>query len=120
MVTAGGAGTFTARLESGDVVVTGTRQPLVDGARALIGLGFDPALMLTMRHEGKSYDSFRPLPIATWAKWTYTEPDKARLKQQRWMPRDAAREGQKLGADEVPATRVASDLEALHDSTGRS
>ena len=62
------AGRFTARLEStGEVIVEGTRQPLVDGARALLARGFDPATPLTMRHEGKGYDSFQPLPIGKWA-----------------------------------------------------
>ena len=67
------AGRFAARLEStGEVIVASTRQPLVDGARELLARGFDPATPLTMRHEGKAYDSFQPLPIGKWAGWTYT------------------------------------------------
>ena len=62
------AGRFAARLEStGEVIVASTRQPLVDGARELLARGFDPATPLTMRMEGKAYDSFQPLPIGQWA-----------------------------------------------------
>ena len=71
------AGRFTARLEStGDLIVTGTRQPLVDGARELLARGFDPTTPLTMRMKGKAYDSFQPLPIGKWAGWTYNEGEK--------------------------------------------
>src|SRR5215510_10043856 len=67
------AGRFNGRLAStGETIVRGSRQPLVDGARELLARSFDPATPLTMRHEGKVYDSFRPAPISQWAEWTYT------------------------------------------------
>jgi hypothetical protein len=69
----------------------------VDGARELLARSFDPATPLTMRLDGKTYDSFQPMPIGEWAKWTYTEPDKRGLKSQRWMPFSGARDGQKSG-----------------------
>jgi hypothetical protein len=94
------AGRFAARLEStGEVVVASTRQPLADGARELLARGFDPATPLTMRHEGKAYDSFQPLPIGQWAGWTYTEGENTPLRCVRWMPRPAVGEGQKSGAE---------------------
>jgi hypothetical protein len=94
------AGRFTARLEStGEVIVSSTRQPLVDGARELLARGFDPATPLTMRVEGKGYDSFQPLPIGQWAGWTYTESEKHVLKRQRWMPLPDDRERQKSGSE---------------------
>jgi hypothetical protein len=93
-------GRFTARLESTDeLIVAGTRQPLVDGARVLLDRGFDPATPLTMRLEGKAYDSFQPLPISQWAKWTYTEGENTPLRCARWMPRPAVGEGQKVGSE---------------------
>ena len=55
-------GSFIAYLETGDALVAGSRQPLMDGARELLAHSFDPAALLTMRIEGKSYDSFAPLP----------------------------------------------------------
>jgi hypothetical protein len=97
-------GRFTARLEStGELIVASTRQPLVDGARVLLAQGFDPGTPLTMRHEGSAHDSFQPLPIGEWAKWTYTESEKHALKRQRWMPLPADRERQKSGSEPLVA-----------------
>jgi hypothetical protein len=93
------AGRFSARLESGEVIVASTRQPLVDGARALLALGFDPATPLTMRHHGKAFDSFRPLPIGQWAGWTFEENDRDGLRCVRWRPRALHAEGQKSGSE---------------------
>jgi hypothetical protein len=92
-------GRFTARLESGELLIAGSRQPLVDGARALLARGFDAGTPLTMRMEGKSYDSFAPRPIGQWAKWTYTEGENTPLRCARWMPRPAVGEGQKSGSE---------------------
>jgi hypothetical protein len=66
-------GEFNASLEDGAGIVENTRQPLVDGARELIARGIDPKTPLTMRHEGKAHDSFRPLPIGKWAGLDYEE-----------------------------------------------
>jgi hypothetical protein len=100
VVTPEAAGRFTARLEStGELIVTGTRQPIVDGARVLLAHGFDPATPLTMRHEGKAYDSFQPMPIGHWAKWTYKEGEKDALRRAPWMPLPADRGWQKSGSD---------------------
>ena len=98
------AGRFVARLEStGEVIVASTRQPLVDGARELLARGFDPAALLTMRLEGKVYDSFQPLPIGEWAKWTYKEREKGGLAVERWMPFAVPRSGQKSGSEPLVA-----------------
>jgi hypothetical protein len=94
------AGRFTARLEStGEAIVAGTRQPLVDGAREMLARGFDPATPLTMRHKGKAYDSFQPMPIGHWAKWTYKEREKGGMAVERWMPFAIPRSGQKSGSE---------------------
>jgi hypothetical protein len=96
----GGSGTFIARLEGTDeTLVQGTRQPLVDGARVLLGRDFEPATLLTMRHTGKAFDSFRPLTIGQWARWTYKEPDQRHLRRTRWMPFADIRLGQKSGSE---------------------
>lgn len=107
-------GAFIARLDSGEVVVQRTRQPLADGARALLGRGFAPSTPLTMRHAGSRHDSFRPAPIRAWANWTFTEGEATALRRQRWSPREmpiaAVTEGQKsisatvgLGYPALPA-----------------
>jgi hypothetical protein len=96
-------GRFTARLEStGEEIVSSSRQPLVDGARQLLARGFDPAAPLTMRVEGKTYDSFNPLPIGEWAKWTYVEEYDRGLRRRRWMPPAVGVEAKKPGV-EAPA-----------------
>jgi hypothetical protein len=98
-------GRFTALMEStGEVIVASTRQPLVDGARELLARGFDPATPLTMRMEGKSYDSFRPMPIGHWAKWTYKEGEKDALRRTAWMPLPTDRGWQKSGSEPSLAT----------------
>lgn len=93
-----GPGKFIARLEGSDkIVVQGTRQPLVDGARLLLGRGLDPATPFTMRHDGKTYDSFRPAALGHWAGQTYEEGERRSLRSSRWMPFPASAYGQKSG-----------------------
>jgi hypothetical protein len=99
-------GRFTATLAGGGVIVRGSRQPLVDGARELLARGLDPATLLTMRHQGKAYDSFKPAPIGEWAKWTYQEGEKRTLTRARWRPFADMRGTQKSGSDEVAATTL--------------
>jgi hypothetical protein len=96
---------FTATLD-GDFVVL-SDQPLVDSARELLARGFDPVTLLTLRHQGKAYDSFEPLPIVEWADMTYSEGEKGDLRRRRWMPRPADREGKKQGSD---AKKVAEPI----------
>ncbi len=76
-------GKFIALL-NGKIVLRGTRQPLVDGARALVKLGYDADELLTMRTEGAAYDSFVPQPIRDWAQWTYKEGEEMPLRRTRW------------------------------------
>jgi hypothetical protein len=110
------AGRFTAQLEgTGQLLVANTRQPLVDGARELLARGFDRAPPLTLRMEGKAYDSFAPLPIGQWAKWTYTESEKHALKRQRWMPLPVDREGQKSGSEPLVVPEGRETGNRFHD-----
>lgn len=76
---------FIATLEGGEAVIVVSHQPLVDGARALIDRGYDPAELLTMRQHDRPHDSFKALPISQWAKWTYSEEVKG-LRQRAWIP----------------------------------
>jgi hypothetical protein len=79
-------GWFIARLESNAEIIVLSDQPLADATRVLLDRGFDPAALLTMRHAGKPFDSFRPAPIRELAKWTYHESAERPLRQERWMP----------------------------------
>jgi hypothetical protein len=53
---AGRRGLYDARLDGGCVLVTASRQPFVDAARRLTGLGHDPMTVLVMRHAGSDID----------------------------------------------------------------
>ena len=109
------AGRFTARLEiTGELLVTSTRQPLVDGARVLLDRGFDPATPLTMRHKGKAYDSFQPMPIGHWAKWTYKEREKGGMAVGRWMPFAVPRSGQKSSSEPSVAPEARETENRFH------
>ena len=101
--------------QHGEVIVRGSRQPLVDGARELLARGLDPATLLTMRHQGKAYDSFRPAPIGEWAKWTYQEGEKRTLTRALWRPFADMRGTQKSGSDEVATTTLSDGRQ--NDST---
>jgi hypothetical protein len=47
----------------GDELIVTSRQPLHDGARELLKRGFAPDERMTIRHEGRDYDSFEPRPL---------------------------------------------------------
>jgi len=77
---------FEAGLE-GDLICA-SDQPLLDGARELLGRGFDPATLLTTRHAGKNYDNFLPKPIGELAKWTVENDSRGapRFRKYRQLP----------------------------------
>jgi hypothetical protein len=64
---------FQAYLDDEPLLPHASQQPLVDAARVLLSRGIDPETALTVRHDGKAFDSFEPLPVREWAKWTYAE-----------------------------------------------
>jgi hypothetical protein len=113
-------GRFSAHLEStGAPVVTNSKQPLVDGARALLAAGFDPATALTMRHDGSSHDSFSPLPIGRWASWTYEEGERTTLRATPWMPFPAGAGTQKSTSELSAVPEAIPDQERLYEATFR-
>ena len=57
-------GRFHAWTQEHGLLVRSSRQPFLDGARALLKLGEDPATILTMVHESTGT---RSLPRANWA-----------------------------------------------------
>ncbi len=54
--------------ETGALLAASTEWPLADGALALVRRGADPEALVTMRHEGATYDSFEPIPLRVPAK----------------------------------------------------
>jgi hypothetical protein len=114
-------GRFSAYLEStGAPVVTGSKQPIADGARELLAHGFDPATPLTMRHDGSSHDSFTPLPIGKWAKLTYQERDHGGLALARWMPFAAPAGTQKSGSELSGVPEATPEQKRLYEATFRT
>jgi hypothetical protein len=107
---------FLARLESSGEIVVLSHRPLVDGARALLERGADPTTLMTMRHVGNAFDSFRPAPIGVWAGLTYDESDRDGLKRRRWMPRQLQEEAQKSTSAGVAAVIAHPDANSLPTS----
>ena len=88
----------------GHYIVT-SREPLLDGARELLRRGYSPDTLLTTRHEGKSFDNFKPAPIGKLAGLTITEESRDGLRIRRWVPpKDAER-----NPDIEPPARVAAE-----------
>jgi hypothetical protein len=76
------AGQFDAYLGTRLLVVR-TRQPFVDGARALLALGFDPATTVILKHLGSEIECLRGrLGVA--ARLTVKERDRGRVIFERW------------------------------------
>jgi hypothetical protein len=66
-------GRYAAKLGE-TVLVSSTRQPFLDGCRALLATGHSPDTIAVMRHAGSSTDSLRG-PIRAAAKLTVRETD---------------------------------------------
>jgi len=64
-------GVFVASFEGKTLCIS--RTPLADGARVLLKMGFPPATLVTMRHDGSAHDSFVPETLANWAARAYVE-----------------------------------------------
>ena len=79
------AGVFEAKL--GETIICRSRQPFVDGARALLAMGYDPEMVLVMRHATTGTDALKAkLRVA--AKLTV---DESRTKFRRWDAMPLAR-----------------------------
>jgi len=55
-------------LIDGDLLVEATENVFLDGARALLAEGYPPHQLVTMRWQGKAYESFKPVEILTAAR----------------------------------------------------
>jgi hypothetical protein len=67
------AGHFQARLQqSNEVLVKNSRQPFLDAARVLVERGYDPSVLLVMKHLGSDTVSLRA-PLGKAAKLTVEE-----------------------------------------------
>lgn len=66
---------FSAALEDGTQLCQATRQPIFDGARALIARGYDPETKVTLRYVRSETDSFLPVSLKKAARFAATEDE---------------------------------------------
>lgn len=69
-----------------DVKVHACVEPLLVGARMLLGAGMKPDALLTTRWAGKDYDNFVPAPIGKLAKISTSGTDLLGLRFVEWIP----------------------------------
>ena len=74
----------------GDEFIVTSREPLFDGARELLARGYDPSTLMTTRHEGKTFDNFKPAPIGKLAQLMIVEADIRGLQMRKWQPHPKA------------------------------
>ncbi len=79
---------FDAHLD-GEHICT-SREPLFAGARELLARGYDPSTLMTTRHDGKTFDNFKPAPIGKLAKLMIVEADIRGLQMRKWQPHPKA------------------------------
>jgi hypothetical protein len=79
-----GIGRFEARLDGNDRILCVSRTPLFDAARALVAAGYEPNLMLSLRHAGSATDSLRA-KLGAAASLTVEETDFG-PKLRQWKP----------------------------------
>lgn len=83
-----GAGKFRAVV--GSMAITKpARQPLFDGARALLALGHDPAEVVAARHAGSDTIAMHGT-LGDLARWTIEERDQGGMRRALWKPREMA------------------------------
>jgi hypothetical protein len=77
-------------------LVCTSHQPLLDGARALLDLGYPPETLLTTRHVGNSYDNVIPAPIGKLAGLTTEESSGTEARLRKYRPHPGGREGHSM------------------------
>ena len=80
-------GRFHVALASGVPLPRSTRQPLFDGARALLKLGHDPERLIEVSHLGSAIVAMRAT-VGEAARWLIEEPDRGGLRKRLWKPND--------------------------------
>ena len=85
-------GRFDAVVD-GNVIVTATRQPFLDGARALLAEGANPQATIILKHPGSETDCLRAR-LGAAAKLTVEESNRGKPTFRRWKPRPLSPEGE--------------------------
>ena len=93
---------WRVELEDGEVLLEKVRLPLLDGARALLARGHDPATPITMRKAGCDYDCFVGVRVGMAARLTVEEGARsAHFRRHRDDVAEKVRGGAVLSAFEV-------------------
>jgi hypothetical protein len=100
------------------LLVARTRQPFLDGTRALLALGFDPATAVVLKHIGSDTECQRGR-IGTAAGLTVEESDIAGIRLRRWKPYPS-RAVAPPTAPMVPALAEGPPEQFGHASAGRA
>jgi hypothetical protein len=79
-----GPGKFRPLLD-GVAITRPTRQPLLDGARALVALGYPAEAVVTARHAGSAVVAMRST-VGGAARWAVEERDQGGLRKCLWKP----------------------------------
>lgn len=69
-----------------DVKVSSCVEPLLVGARMLLGAGMKPDALLTSKWQGKEHDNFVPAPVGELAKISTSETELLGLRFVKWIP----------------------------------
>ncbi len=78
-----GRGRYDAYLAPGDRIVTASRIPFLDAARALLKLGVPPEARFTLRHEGSATNSLTGT-VGEAARWAVEERDQGSVRFVPW------------------------------------
>jgi hypothetical protein len=79
------SGRYKAVLADGTVLLKSSRQPLLDGARALLAQGIDPETVLVMARKSTGTESLRA-KVGDAAKLTVQEGDRVGPRFVKWKP----------------------------------
>jgi hypothetical protein len=85
-------GRFDAVID-GKVIVPATRQPFLDGARALLAEGANPEATIVLKHAGSPTECLRAR-LGAAAKLTVEESNRGKPTFRRWKPRPLSPEGE--------------------------
>ena len=110
------AGLGKYRVMVGSMAITRpTRQSLLDGARALLGLGYPGQSAVVARHAGFDTVAMRGIIMGKLAEWTVKERDRSGIKRERWQPfhADFSSPVGSYSAEDVETGQLASETLAV-------
>jgi hypothetical protein len=102
-----GAGKFRAMVGSA-AITRPTRQPLLDGARALLALGYAPETRIAARHAGSTIVTVRST-VGEAARWTIEDADRGGLRNRLWKARSSWDGAPKTATEDAAAILVAAE-----------